>query len=153
MPILCDINSKQLNTINVLINKIARFCCGFASYRWNNSKTLSKCGWLSGTQLLYYSILNFVHKINFDSNPKALFELFKYKENIRGRYTRCPDSLKREPKTKNTREGLLAKGLFIYKKIPDIYKTYNIKKFKNEIKKYIKEKLPPDKMIKYNDYI
>ena len=65
---------------------------------------------------------------------------------------RCPDRLKKIANSKITREQLLEKGLLLYKKIPDIIKTYGIKKFKREIKYYIRENLPPDKIIKQCDY-
>ena len=64
----------------------------------------------------------------------------------------CPDRLKKVANSKITREQLMEKGLLLYKKIPDVFKTYGVKKFKREIKDYICENLPPDKIIKQCDY-
>ena len=80
MPILIDINAKQLKLLNVLINKVARTCMGRAAYRWHNSKLFQKCGWLNGTHLLYYSALCFLHKINFESIPISIIDLYIYRE-------------------------------------------------------------------------
>ena len=63
MPILINVNKAQLDSINILINKVARNCLGNESFRWSNQKIMEKCGWLNGTQLLYYSALSFLHKI------------------------------------------------------------------------------------------
>ena len=123
MPILLDINSKQLSVLNILINKVARSCKGIASYRWHNAKLLLKCGWLNGTHLLYYSALCFIHKVNFEALPVAISELYYYREG--GRRVRCPEKSKISPKTKITRDQLLEKWLLLYKKIPDIFKTTN----------------------------
>ena len=84
--------------------------------------------------------------------PISLVEKFIYRENRGSRYTRCPLKTKYDPKSKITREGLFSKGLLLYKKIPDIFKTYNLSKFKKEIKFYIKENLPPDRIMKHLDY-
>ena len=152
MPLIIDLNSRQLNTINTMVTKIARICLGFKSYKWNNTTVLRKCGWLGGTHLIYFSTLCFIHKINFDMQPISLVEKFIYRENRGSRYTRCPFKTKYDPKSKITREGLFSKGLLLYKKIPDIFKTYNMSKFKKEIKFYIKENLPPDRIKKHVDY-
>ena len=152
MPLIIDLNSRQLNTINTMVTKIARICLGFKSYKWNNTTVLRKCGWLGGTHLIYFSTLCFIHKINFDMQPISLVEKFIYRENRGSRYTRCPFKTKYDPKSKITKEGLFSKGLLFYKKIPDIFKTYNMSKFKKEIKSYIKENLPPDRIKKHVDY-
>ena len=93
MPILINMNTKQLSIPNVLINKVARSCIGIASYRWHNSKVILKCAWLNGTHLLYYSALCLIHKMNFEGLPQSLVELFVYREG--GRRVRCPDRLKK----------------------------------------------------------
>ena len=80
MPILIDINAKQLKLLNVLINKVARTCMGRAAYRWHNSKLFQKCDGLNGTHLLYYSALCFLHKINFESIPISIIDLYIYRE-------------------------------------------------------------------------
>ena len=152
IPLIIDLNSKQLNVINVLVNKVARYCMGYKSFRWNNTTLMRKCGWLGGTHLIYYGVLCFIHKINFENLPESLTNLFIYKDNLRGRYTRCPSSTKHKAISKITRDNLFSRGLLYYKKIPDILKTYNIKKFKREVKIYIKENLPPDKLKIHTDY-
>ena len=65
MPLLLNINSKQINTINVLVMKAARQTIGYHSYKWSNFKVLKYCKWLNGIHNIYYATLCFVHKINF----------------------------------------------------------------------------------------
>ena len=80
MPILVDINKVQLNKINVAINKVAKHCLGYQSFKWDNNKVLNKLNWLNGTHLIYYSVLNFIHKANFDMEPKSIIDKYSYVE-------------------------------------------------------------------------
>ena len=47
----------------------------------------------------------------------------------------------------------MEKGLLLYKKLPDIYKTYNVKLFRQGVKDYIKANLPPDKVVIHSNYV
>ena len=56
MPILINVSTKQLSIINTIINKVARNCIGYKSYKWSNAKVLNTCSWINGTHALYYNI-------------------------------------------------------------------------------------------------
>ena len=76
--LLTDVNYKQLNILNILINKVARRTLGYHSYRWSNTKILKKCKWLNATHLIIYSILTLFHKVNINIIPKSISNLFIY---------------------------------------------------------------------------
>ena len=103
--------------------------------------------------MLYYSTLRFVHKINFEMEPKSLVNELKFNNNVKNdRFVKSPVGNIVKSKSKITGDSLLFNGIFLYNKIPDNIKTLNINKFKIEIKKYIYEKLPHDKIINKGDY-
>ena len=154
LPLLININKKQLNIINVLINKAARNAIGYHSYWWSNTKILKYCNWLNGTHSIYYSTLNFIHKINFEMLPNFLVENIIFNKQIKNiRYTKSPISNIYKSKSSITENSLLFKGILLYNKLDPKYKVLNINKFKKDIKLHIKEKLPPDRIVGYNDYL
>ena len=153
LPLLININKKQLNIINVLINKAARNAIGYHSYWWSNDKILKYCNWLNGTHSIYYTTLVFVHKINFEMLPEFLVENIIFNKKVKNtRYTKSPVSNINKSKSSITGNSLLFKGILLYNKLDPRYKVLNISKFKKEIKLYIKEKLPPDRIVGPSDY-
>ena len=83
LPLLININNKQLNIINVLINKAAGSAIGYHSYKWSNNKILNVCNWLNSTHSIYYATLCFIHKINFEMLPKSIIDNFIFSNNIK----------------------------------------------------------------------
>ena len=103
--------------------------------------------------MLYYSTLCFVHKINFEMEPKSIVNELKFnKMNKNSRYVKSPACNVHISKSRITGDSLLFNGIFIYNKIPELFKSYNMKKFKTEIKHYILNKLPHDKIVNNGDY-
>ena len=126
MPLLLNINFKQLNTINVIVTKAARSAIGYHTYKWSNSKVLKYCNWLNVVHTIYYSTLCFIHKINFEMEPKQLVnELIFNNNNKITRFVKSPMDNKNKSKSNITSDSLLYNGIFIYNKIPEIFKTYN----------------------------
>ena len=153
MPLLLNINFKQLNTINVIVTKAARSAIGYHTYKWSNFKLLKYCKWLGGVHMLYYSTLCFVHKLNFEMEPKSLINELKFNKNNKNiRYVKSPVGNIYNSKSKITGDSLMFNGIFLYNKIPDTLKILNMKKFKTEIKNYIYYNLPHDKIVNNGDY-
>ena len=126
MPLLLNINFKQLNTVNVLVTKAARSAIGYHTYKWSNFKLLNYCKWLNGVHMIYYSTLCFIHKINYEMEPKSIINKLKYnKNNKNSRYVNAPACNIYKSKSIITGNSLLFNGIFIYNKIPDIFKSYN----------------------------
>ena len=65
---------------------------------------------------------------------------------------KAPTEDKIKSKSNITLDSLFFNGVYLYNKIPDILKTKNIKPFKSEIKHYIRNILPHDKIITKKDY-
>ena len=81
--------------------------------------------------MLYYSTLCFVHKINFEMEPKLLVNELKFNNNVKNvRFVKSPVSNIVKSKSKITGDSLLFNGIFLYNKIPDYIKTLNIKNLK-----------------------
>ena len=148
---MTDLNCKQIQIFNVLINKAARKTLGFESYRWSNEKILSKCKWLNGIHTIVYSILLMIHKVNIYSEPKSIRNIIKYSESKRVNY--LPILTEHKPKYSAMRNSPLQKGILLYNKLPLSLTILLVKDFKNEIKSYIKSKLPRDRINTYRDYL
>ena len=113
MPLLLNLNFKQLKTVNVLVTKAARSAIGYHTYKWSNFKLLKYCNWLGGVHMLYYSTLCFVHKINFEMEPKSLINELKFNiNNINIRYVKSPLCNVYNIKSKITGDSLLFNGIF-----------------------------------------
>ena len=85
--------------------------------------------------------------------PKSLIKELKFNNNNKNsRYVKSPTGNIYSSKSSITGSSLLFNGIFIYNKIPDNFKSLNIKKFKTEIKQYIYDKLPHDNIVCIGDY-
>ena len=153
MVLLTNINAKQLKVLNTLIHKVARTTIGYHSYRWSNCKVLSKCNWLNATQLIVYSILNVVHKVNIDLIPPSILDLFLYSQKENSRFVRTPTGMRYEPKGTKLRDTSLYRGVLLYNKIREDIKVLTNNKFKAALKVFICEKMPLDRINTYRDYI
>ena len=129
MPLLLNINFKQINIINVLVMKAARQTIGYHTYKWSNFKVLKYCKWLNGVHNIYYATLCFVHKINFEMEPKSLVSQLIFNNDIKKntRFIKSPTDNKYKSKSKITSDSLLFNVIYIYNKIPEYIKTKNIK--------------------------
>ena len=83
MPLFLNINFKQINTINVLVMKAVRKTIGYHTYKWSNFKVLKYCKWLNGVHNIYYATLCFVHKINFEMEPKSLVSQLIFNNDVK----------------------------------------------------------------------
>ena len=63
--------------------------------------------------MLYYSTLCFVHKLNFEMEPKSLINELKFNKNNKNiRYVKSPVSNVHNSKSKITGDSLLFNGIF-----------------------------------------
>ena len=138
LPLLLNVNKKQLDIINKLIMKTACTAVGYHSYYWSNVKILKTCNWLNGTHLLYYSVISFIHKCNFERVPESIVEKWIFNDSRSQRYTITPIGNKYKSKGKITSDSLLHKGILIYSKIPDSIKTKIGNTFKKGLKDFVK---------------
>ena len=101
--------------------KAARQAIGYHSYKCSNFKVLKYCKWLNGIHNIYYATLCFVHKINFEMEPKSLGSQLIFNNDLK-KNIRFTKSLTENKFKSNSN------------KIPNYIKTKNIKQFKSEIK-------------------
>merc|ERR1719158_1084770 len=78
MLLLININHKQVKVLKMLVLKTARTAIGYHAYYWTNTKVLTTCDWLDAVHLLYYSIICFIHKCNFERMPKIIIKNWVY---------------------------------------------------------------------------
>ena len=73
--------------------KTARAAIGYHSYYWTNTKILRYCNWLNGMHLLYYSIISFIHKCNFERLPKSIINNWIFNDQRDTRFTLSPQKI------------------------------------------------------------
>ena len=152
IPLLINMNANQIKIINNLVMKTARTAIGYHSYYWSNIKVLKMCGWLNGVHLLYYGIISFIHKCNFERLPRTIVNNWCYNSRECSRNNIGPIKNKDKNKTKILGDSLLHKGIFIYSKIPDSIKLFKGLKFKNKMKIEIPKRFPNNRMVLLTDY-
>ena len=72
---MINTNSKQLNKLNVLLNKCSHKILGITSYKLNTITILNKLNWLSYYQLIIHEAVKLIHRISYESQPPALSQL------------------------------------------------------------------------------
>ena len=108
---------------------------------------------MSAAHLISYALLTLIHKINIIGKPISLKDLliYRHKDNVRG--VRSPESIAYKPKSQRVYNTAIYRAHLLYSKIPESIKMLNLEIYKKQIKTYIKEKLPPDRINTYKDYI
>ena len=152
IPLLINMNSKQIKIIHNLVMKTARTAIGYHSYYWSNSKVLKTCVWFNGVHLLYYGIISFIHKCNFEKLPLTIVDRWNYNTRVSSRNNIGPISNKDKSKTKITGDLLLYKRIFLYSKIPDYMKIIKGNKFKSNFRIEIPKRFPNNRMVLLTDY-
>ena len=67
--------------------------------------------------MIYYSVLCFVHKINFEMMPSAIVNLLVFNDNKSTRFVKAPVRYLYKSNSSITANSLLHKGIFLYSKI------------------------------------
>ena len=109
---LMNINKRQLNTLNVLLNKCSHQILGITSYRLTTTNILKKLDWLTFPQMFSYQALKLIHRISFKNNPPALCQ-YLYHSMTRSDL----DRLVRKPSPKDQYKSAKLKNIFIHRTI------------------------------------
>ena len=72
---MINTNSKQLNKLNVLLNKCSHKILGITSYKLNTITILNKLNWLSYYQQIIHESVKLIHRVSYESQPPALSQL------------------------------------------------------------------------------
>ena len=91
----------------------------------------------------------FIHKCVFENSPKSITQLltFSLHRSQNSRNTRKP-LVKRQALSVKDKQTLIFKSVYLYNKLPDIFKTYNVKKLKKHLKEFIFEHFPSNSIPK-----
>ena len=139
-PLMINSDIIIINKISSLLLKCSRPLLGFISYKWNTSTIMKKLGWVTYSQMITIESVNFIHKCIFDDTPRTINELITFSLNRENnvRSIRKP-ILKENVNSLRGNQSLIPRAIFLYNSLPDIFRTYNYKKFKKCSKKYIME--------------
>ena len=141
---IIDMDYKQQNRLNVLINKCAHRILGIKSYRMTTLHNLKSLNWLTIQQMAIYQSLKVIHRIVTERQPSALVQYLHsptQRENtIRiNKYV----SLQHKYITKKCKNSFFHRTLYIYNDIAEHMKILTPKKFKNSLKNYIRTNYEP----------
>ena len=117
---MINTNSKQLNKLNVLLNKCSHKILGIASYRLNTTTILDKLNWLSYYQLIIHKSVKLIHRVSYESKPPSLSKLL-YHSLVRSDIdcqVRKP-SVKYKSLSAKTSNSFLHRAIHIYNTLPD----------------------------------
>ena len=81
---MMNLNCKQLNTLNVLLNKCSHRILGIGSYKMNTLTILSKLNWVSYYQMISLQSMKLIHRISYEQQPPALYN-YMHQPNIGNR--------------------------------------------------------------------
>ena len=109
-------NSKQLNKLNVLLNKCSHKILGILSYRLNTTTILNKLNWLSYHQLIIHESIKLIHRVSFEAKPPSLANLIE-RSDI-DRQVRKP-SIQYKAISARTSNSFIHRGIFLYNLLPD----------------------------------
>ena len=117
---MINTNCKQLNKLNVLLNKCTHKILGITSYKLNTTTILNKLNWLSYYQIIIHKSVKLIHRISYESQPASLSQLL-YHRVVRSdidRQVRKP-SVKYKSLLAKTSYNFLDRAIHIYNTLPD----------------------------------
>ena len=149
---MINTNCKQLNKLNVLLNKCTHKILGITSYKLNTTTILNKLNWLSYYQIIIHESIKLVHRISYESQPPSLSQLL-YHSLVRSdidRQVRKP-SVKYKSLSAKTSNNFLHRAIYIYNTLPDYIRFLPKKSFSKQSKSYIKSNFSTKNIPKIND--
>jgi len=147
-------NYKQLNKLNVLLNKCSHKILGITSYKLNTTTILNKLNWLSYHQTIVHESVKLIHRISYDSNPPSLADLLYHnmERSDIDRMVRKP-SVKHKSLSAKTSNNFIHRGVYLYNLLPDNIRYLPKKKFAKQSKSFIKSNFPLKYIPKINDSV
>ena len=149
---MINTNCKQLNKLNVLLNKCTHKILGITSYKLNTTTILNKLNWLSYHQIIIHESVKLIHRISYESQPPALSQLL-YHSMARSdinRQVRKP-SIKYKSLSAKTSNNFLHRAVHIYNTLPDNIRFLPKKLFSKQSKAHIKMNFATKNIPKIND--
>ena len=139
-PLLINSNKIIINKLNTLLIKCSRPILGYESYKYNTTAIMKKLNWSTVHHMLMIESCIFIHKCIFEGIPTTINELITFSINREKNVRSIRKPLIRIPcNSVKANQSLIYQAVFLYNKLPDIYRTYNINKFKKYTNIFIKE--------------
>lgn len=82
LPLLVNSTQNQLQRLNTLINKCGKTIIGNPCLRWSSNRILNKAGLSNLWHMLIESGLNFIHKLQVNKTPSAIYDYYKVKKTL-----------------------------------------------------------------------
>merc|ERR1712115_415944 len=136
---MINTNTKQLNKLNVLLNKCSHKILGITSYRLNTSTILGKLNWLSYYQLIIHESIKLIHRVSYECKPLSPSQLL-YHSLVRSDIDRqvCKPSVKYKSLSAKTSNNFMHRAVHLYNSLPDHIPFLPKKSFSKGSKAHIK---------------
>ena len=137
---LCNSNLRQLEQLNTLIIQSCRVIIG-PCLKWNSERLLNKAKLSTIWHMISAQGLIYIHNLKINKLPQAIYELYHIpKRPARKKAKITPEYI---PRTKILKNSLFYRFSEYYSGVPEYFKEQKPKKFKKEIKIYVKYNYPP----------
>ena len=140
MPLWIGAPKYLVNTLQVQQLNAARTVCGYKSYYWSTTKLLNTCGWLSVRQQMVYSTVNMAHNILTTGVPKNIYANFEVEHPYRTRQAATGGIRITAEQFPERTFNYQAKKY--YNMLPGNIRNLPKNKFKKELKKWVRSKIP-----------
>ena len=130
LPLYSNCSRDQLNKLNKLIMKAARFAIGNYCFKRSISFILNACSFVSVNRMIVNSALKVIQKTIYTAQPRPIHNFFDI-----GTRKAAPISTKYAPGSKLLKQFYPYKYIHTYNSIPRNLKDVPCKKFKHNLKK------------------
>ena len=128
-----------INGLQVQQLAAAKIVCGFGSWRWSKRQLLSKVGWLSVKQLIFYHTVLQAHKTLVTGLPRPLFHDLSRDY---PRITRNASAGLIRQQSWSSRKTFRYRATKFYNSVPPDVRTGSITTVKVKLKQWIRENVP-----------
>ena len=145
-------NYKQLNTLNVLLNKCSHRILGIQSYKMTTTDILKLLNWMTIQHMVVYQSLKIIHRLDITNEPKALKQyIFRPLQRTNNDRQAKRLSLQYKYNTAKCKNTFFHRTIYIYNNIGEDIKNMTKTQFKKYLKDYIRANIEPKSIPKIPD--
>ena len=130
-----------LNDLQVQQLRAARLVCGFGSFRWSKRQLLSRVGWLSVRQLIFYHSVLQVYKTQLTGVPKPLCSSLSV-DYLRMTRSAAAGMIRQQGST--ARSTFKCRASKYFNRVPVEVRTGSVAAVKIKLKKWVVSNIPID---------
>ena len=143
MPLWIGAPDYLINVLQVQQLNAARTVCGYQSYYWSTTKLLNTCGWLSIKQQMFASTVSMAHNIVKSGVPRNIYSTLVTQYPYRTRQATKGDIRSIvNPDNHISTKTFKYQARIWYNQLPTNLRQMEKKRFKSELKKWVKEHIP-----------